>query len=181
MAVVGGIEFPPLTLGLRDGSEVNVRTIRADDADELQAAIRALSPESRYSRFFSALDELPPRLLDRATHPDARRELQLVAFAGPGDEQEIVGGARYAATATDGDCEFAVAVVDGWQGRGLARSLLETLMHAARARGFLRIEGYVLVTNLAMLGLAERLGFAKLQSAEGPTVYLVRRDLGTAD
>jgi len=156
-----------------------VRAIRAEGADKLQAAIRALSAESRYSRFFSGLRELPPQLLDRATHPDAKRELQLVAVAGSGAGEEIIGGARYGATTTDGDCEFGVAVVDQWHGRGLARLLLETLMRAARAHGFARMEGYILATNAAMLGLAKRLGFATIQSPEDPAVCLVRRDLGT--
>lgn len=165
----------PQTVRLRDGSDVTVRAIRADDADKLQAAVRALSTESRHSRFFSALRELPPSLLDRAIHPDARRELQLVAVAGA--EERIIGGARYAASATEGDCEFAVAVIDEWHGRGLARVLLESLIAAARARGFARMEGYVLASNSAMLGLAQRLGFATMASPEGPTVSLVRREL----
>src|SRR4029453_14465211 len=47
-----------------------------------------------------------------------------VAVVGSGSEEEIIGGARYGATATDGDCEFAVAVVDEWHGRGRAGFLL---------------------------------------------------------
>lgn len=172
-------DFQSLAVRLRDGTEVTIRTVRADDGDKLQTAIRSLSPESRYSRFFSAMRELTPQLLERATYPDAKRELQLVAVAGSGAEEEIIGGARYAATATDGDCEFAVAVVDEWHRRGLARLLLETLMRLARARGFARMEGYILATNSAMLGLAKRLGFETVKSPEGPTVRLVRCDLGT--
>ena len=173
------VDFPPLALRLRDGSEVTVRAIRADDAEKLQAAIRSLSMESRYSRFFSPLRELPPQLLQRATHPDAKAELQLVAVDGSGPEETIVGGARYAATAVDGDCEFGVAIVDAWHGRGLARLLLETLMRTSRARGFARMEGYILATNAPMLSLAKRLGFAAVKSPEGPSVHLLRRDLGT--
>jgi GNAT superfamily N-acetyltransferase len=179
MSLPTELEFEPVTVRLRDGSAVTVRAIRADDRDKLQTAIRRLSTESRYSRFFSALRELPPQLLDHATNPDAKRELQLVAIAGSEAEEEIIGGTRYAATATDGDCEFGVAVVDEWHGRGLARLLLETLMRAARARGFARMEGYILAGNVAMLGLAKRLGFATIKSPEGPTVCLVRRDLGS--
>lgn len=179
MSISPEVDFQPLAVRLRDGTEVTVRAIRADDADKLQAAIRALSVESSYSRFFSPLSELPRQWLERATHPDTERELQLVAVAGSGLEEEIVGGARYVATATDGDCEFAVAVVDAWHGRGVARLLLETLMRVARARGFARMEGYILATNAAMLGLAKRLGFAPIASPEGPTVCLLQRDLGT--
>lgn len=179
MAVSSDVDFQPQAARLRDGTRVTVRAIRADDADRLQAAIHALSAESRYSRFFSPLQELPPQLLERATHPDTKGELQLVAVAGSGSEEEIVGGARYGATATDGDCEFAVAVVDAWHGRGLARLLLEALMRAARARGFAWMEGYILASNAAMLGLAKRLGFVTVESPEGPSVCLVRCDLGT--
>jgi GNAT superfamily N-acetyltransferase len=179
VSVASEVDFQPLAVRLRDGREVTLRTIRAEDADKLQAAIRALSSESRYTRFFSPLRELPPELLHRATHPDTRGELQLVAIAGSGLEGEIIAGARYGATATDGDCEFAVAVVDEWHGRGLARLLLETLMREARIRGFARMEGHILATNLPMLRLAKRLGFATVESPEGPSVSLVRRDLGT--
>jgi len=174
------IAFEPIDVRLRDGSAVTIRAIRAEDRDKLQAAISRLSPESRYSRFFSALRALPPQLLERATNPDAERELQLVAVVGEGDAVEIVAGARYAAAAERGTCEFAVAVVDEWHGRGLARRLLEALMHAARARGFTHMEGYILATNAPMLGLAKRLGFVPAASPEGPTVALVRCELAAA-
>jgi GNAT superfamily N-acetyltransferase len=167
----------PVTLRLRDGGAVVVRTVRVDDAERLQAAIRSLSTESRYSRFFSPLRELPAPLLERATHPDAERELQLVAVSGMGADERIVAGARYAGVDDGADCEFAVAVIDDWHGRGLARLMLETLMRTARARGFTQMHGYVLATNDAMLGLAAKLGFVAGPSAEGPTVRLVRCDL----
>ena len=162
---------------LRDGQRVTVRPIREDDKDRLQDAIRALSVESSYYRFFSPLPKLPAKLLERATRPAAERELQLVAVVGEGAEEKIIGGARYAAVADSRDCEFAVAVVDAWHGLGLARSLLGTLMQRARARGFERMEGHVLATNKRMLTLARRLDFEEMASPEGATVRMVRRDL----
>ena len=120
------------------------------------------------------------RLLERATHPDPENERQLVAVVAAGEGERIVGGARYAATPTRGDCEFAVAIVDDWTGRGLARRLLDLLMDDARVRGFQRMEGFVLTTNAGMLALAKRLGFVESASSEGPTVRLVRRDLTIA-
>ena len=167
----------PGDVELRDGRRVTVRPIDERDGDRLQEAIRALSMESRYSRFFSPLRELPPELLERATHPQPGRELQLVAVVGEEGREKIVGGARYVALEARGDCEFAVAIVDDWHGVGLARRLMETLIDSARASGFRRMEGQVLSTNVGMLTLAKRLGFAELPSPEGPTVRLVRRDL----
>src|SRR5262245_18161347 len=144
---------------LRDGRHVTVRPIREEDRDRLQDAIRSLSVQSSYHRFFSPLPKLPSKLLQRATQPDAERELQLVAVVGDEAQEKIIGGARYGAIADTRDCEFAVAVVDAWHGLGLARSLLVTLIERARARGFERMEGYVLATNTRMLALARRLGF----------------------
>jgi GNAT superfamily N-acetyltransferase len=167
----------PIEIELRDGRRVTVRAIRETDGDKLQEAIRGLSVESSYKRFFSPMRKLPAPLLERATHPEPGREIQLVAVVGEGSEEKIIAGTRYAALGEGKACEFAVALVDGWQGCGLARRLLEILIGHARADGFARMEGYVLATNAAMLGLAKRLGFTEGPSDEGPTVRLVRLDL----
>jgi acetyltransferase len=167
----------PVDFALRDGRRVTMRAIREDDADRLQDAIRALSVDSSYRRFFSPLRELPPKLLERATHPEPGRELQLVVVIDEGAGEAIIGGARYGALPAAGECEFAVAIVDAWHGFGLARRLLETLIRCARDHGFTRMEGYVLATNMRMLALARRLGFAEMASSEGPTVRTVRLDL----
>lgn len=174
--------FEPITVELRDGRRATVRSIGPEDADKLQDAVRAFSTRTSYYRFFSPIKELSAKMLERAIRPDPKRELQLVAVVGDGADEKIVAGARYGGVATTpSDCEFAIAVVDGWHGLGLARALLETLMRAARDKGFQRMEGYVLATNAAMLGLAKRLGFREGPSDEGPSVRSVRRDLGTLD
>jgi RimJ/RimL family protein N-acetyltransferase len=173
-------EFFPVRVRLRDGRHVTLRAAAPHDKERIQEAVRALSAESRYTRFFSPLRELSPQLLERATSPDAELELQLVAVVGDAAEEKIIGGARYAALPGGRDCEFAIAVVDEWHGAGIARRLLEALMQAARARGFERMQGDVLATNASMLGLAKRLGFAAVKSADDPTIRRVRRELPVA-
>ena len=179
-AAVLPAEFIPVDLPLAGGRRVTLRAVHPQDKDAMQAAIKRLSAESRYARFMTALRELPPQMLERAVNPDQARELQLVAVCGEGAQQKIVGGARYVGSPGSGDCEFAVTVADEWQGLGLARQLLQSLMQAARARGLERMEGYILASNSRMLGLARRLGFIEVPSPEGPGVRLVRRDLGRA-
>jgi GNAT superfamily N-acetyltransferase len=163
---------------LRDGREIIVRAVRDGDRDGFQAALRRMSEQSRYSRFMSPVKELSPQLLERAVRPEPGRELQLVAVDASGVPEQIVGGARYSASPGSKDCEFAVAVTDEWQGLGIARHLLEALIRTARERGLERMEGYILASNTGMLRLAGRLGFVPVRSPEGPTVRLVRRDLG---
>jgi hypothetical protein len=41
------------------------------------------------------------------------------------------------------------------------------------------MEGFILASNTRMLGLAQRLGFVRVASPEGPAVALVRCDLRT--
>jgi uncharacterized damage-inducible protein DinB/GNAT superfamily N-acetyltransferase len=162
---------------LRDGRHVTVRTVREEDKDRFQDAVRSLSADSSYYRFFSPMRELTPKLLERATHPEPERELQLVAVAGGGPNEKIIGGARYVAISGTRDCEFSIAIVDEWQSFGLARPLLARLIEFARAHGFERMDGYILATNVRMLALARRFDFTEMPSEEGPTVRLVRRDL----
>ncbi|HET9405276.1 MAG TPA: GNAT family N-acetyltransferase [Burkholderiales bacterium] len=170
-------EFLPVELEFRDGRRVTVRAVRPQDKEDVQAFLKRLSEQSRYSRFMSTLRELSPKMLERAVNPEQGRELQLVAICGEGAGRTIVGGARYSAAAGSKDCEFALTVDDAWQGFGLARRLLEALIGAARAAGFERMEGHILASNARMLGLAGRLGFERVESPEEPTVRLVRRDL----
>jgi GNAT superfamily N-acetyltransferase len=172
--------FTPVVLQLRDGRRVTVRAIRDEDKAAVNEAFQHLSPDSRYSRFMGLVRELSPAMLEATTHPRGERDLALVAVVAVVAESEaevIVGGARYAASAGGDDCEFAVTVVDDWQGVGLARQLMELLLAAARARGLRTMEGYILTTNASMRGLARRLGFSDMPMAEDPTVRLVRRQL----
>ena len=167
----------PADLRLKDGRHVTVRTVLPEDSDALQAAFGRLSGEARYARFMAPLRELPSQMLDQATHPAPGLELQLVAIAQEGGQERIVAGARYSAAPGSKDCEFALAVVDAWQRLGLARCLLAELIRAARAAGFERMEGHILASNSAMLRLARQMGFAQVESPEGPSVRMVRRDL----
>jgi len=171
--------FVPLEVQLRDGQRVTLRGVQPQDRDGFQAVIKGLSEASRYTRFMSPLRELSAQMLERAVNPDQANELQLVAVSGGPDREEIAGGARYCGSAGSNDCEFAITVAAAWQGRGLARPLLNELMRAARDRGFAHMEGYILAGNARMLELARRLGFVEVQSPEGPTVRMVRCDLGT--
>jgi GNAT superfamily N-acetyltransferase len=174
---VPGREFDARELDLRDGRRVTVRLACPADAAGIQAAIRALAPESRRSRFMSALAELTPAMLEHVINPDARHECQIVAATGGNDGATIVGGARYGAAPGSTDCEFAVAIADDWQGAGLARRLLEFLIDEARTRGFTRMEGYVFASNRPMLALAHKLGFSASDDPDDRAVRIVRREL----
>jgi GNAT superfamily N-acetyltransferase len=172
-------DFTPLTLPAAAGSPaITVRTIRPEDEQAFHAAFLQLSSESRYSRFMSVVRDLSEATLDRATNPDGQREFALVASVPDAAGERIVAGARFVAVTGQPVCEFAVTVVDGWQGHGLGRALLTSLKEAAASRGYARMEGYVLSTNLAMRRLGQRLGFADGPMPDDATTRLLVTSLG---
>jgi acetyltransferase len=152
---------------LRGGGEYTVRPIHPDDANMLQEFVRELSPESRYFRFVSSMQELPATMLARFTLIDYDREMALVAVSrgrriGPDGEQEparIVGVSRYITNPDRTSCEFSLVVSDDFKGKGLGSRLMLSIMEFAREKGLTEIEGLVLANNPNMLKLMKGLGF----------------------
>ena len=167
----------PLVATLRDGRSVTVRAVEVADEGEFEAAFNRLSSHSRYTRFMAAMRQLPPKMLHAAVRPSADHEIALVAVAADGGDPRIVGGARFIWAPGADAGEFAVTIADDWQGIGLARRMLETLIVLARARGLQRMEGFVLSENTGMRGLASRLGFTEKPYPGDATLRLVDLEL----
>jgi acetyltransferase len=156
-------------LVLANGARLDLRPMRPEDGELERAFFDSLSERSRYQRFMQVLPKLSPQMLARFTQLDYDRELALVAL----HEGKFVGVGRYAPNADGETAEFALAVADDWQGKGLGRALLERLCTAARRAGFRALYGHILPANHDMLDLARRLGFAE-QEREGAEVTVVR-------
>ncbi len=126
-------------LHLADGSEVVLRPIGPDDASLFQAFVRRLTARSRRFRFFVALAELSAAQLDRFVNVDPTRGWALVALSGRQEGTAIVAEARYALAQEGDNAEFAIAVADDFQRRGLGRQLVQRLLATAWRRGVRRI------------------------------------------
>jgi acetyltransferase len=167
----------PVRARLRDGTGITIRPIGPQDTLREQAFMQALSPQSRYFRFMSVLRELPPDMLYRFTHPDPDREVALVALAGEDDEMQQVGVARCIVEDGERGAEFALAVADDWQSRGVGRRLMCELMRAARTAGIRSLHGDVLSSNRCMLALMRTLGFDIMNLPEDATMRRVVKNL----
>jgi GNAT superfamily N-acetyltransferase len=125
-----------------------------------QEFVKALSPESRYMRFMNTIREVSPAQLIRLTQIDYDREMAFVATI-----DEMARRRKSASSAMppipDGEsCEFAIVVADDWQGKGLARRLMGTLIDTARGSGNLSyMHGDFLAENSRMLAFVASLGF----------------------
>jgi acetyltransferase len=144
-------------LRLKDKTQVHMRAIRPDDAARERAFVAAMSDTSRYYRFLHPLAALSDEMIARFTQLDYRVEMALVALTE--DESEIIGVARYHPNADGESAEFAIAIADAWQGKGLGDQLMRNLIACAEEAGYMRLSGTVLKTNTGMLHLAQRLGF----------------------
>jgi acetyltransferase len=161
-------------LRLRDGVVLSVRSLVPDDASALVDLFDHLTPEDVRARFLVGLRALPPRLLERLSHPDRERELALAAFH-PDLSGSLCGVARLAIDADDRNrAEFAVAVRSDWKRRGLGRALLEALIRGARARGIGELRGEILGENAPMIALARKLGFAIAADPRDATLVIAR-------
>jgi len=156
-----------------DGAVVTIRPTRPDDATIARDFVRELSAEARHCRFMGAVREFTPQLLTRFVQIDHAREVALVAVATQAGRTRQLGECRYALFASGRDCEFAVAVLDSWQRRGLGQRLMSNLIAIARVRGLRAMIGDVFATNTAMLGLALKLGFRVDASVEGWSIRRV--------
>ncbi|SRR5208283_2366897 len=154
---------------LCDGQAVTIRAIRPDDRERLEGHFMALSPDSRYRRFFGLRHNFGPRELDRLTAPDYPLHLALVATIDDqnGDEV-IIGDARCVATPAQPDVsELALSVSDAWQGRGVATILLEHLILCARSAGISRVTAEVMASNAPALRFLIGHGFQVAGRASG--------------
>ena len=164
---------------LHDGTRVVIRPIRPEDRQIEQDFVHNLSDESRYFRFFNAVRDLSESALTRFTQVDYDRDMALIAVISENGRETQIGVARYSINPDGRSCEFAIAVADAWQRKGIGSKLLHSLMGAARRRGLETMEGWVLSGNARMMALMDGLGFTVDATAGDPTVRHVVRNLAT--
>lgn len=154
---------------LRDGTRVVLRPVVPGDRDELRWGIHNLSPTSRYRRFFSPVSDLSERQLDYFTEIDYRDHFAWGALlADSGDPHPGLGIGRYIRLREQPDsAEFAIVVLDDWQGRGCGTLLLGAVLLAARHNRIERAVAQVLRENDPMLSMLRNFGAELRQGDPG--------------
>ena len=143
-----------------EGSSIIIRPTLPQDLELQRDFFRALSAESRYLRFMSPVSELPEAVARGFFSIDYRSHLALLAEVVLDGRETMIGEARYVVDELDpATCEFALAVADDWQGRGIGRALLERLERQAATCGIRRMVADTLLVNRRVMGLAARGGY----------------------
>jgi len=111
-------------------------------------------------RFFSPVKKLSEATLIKLTQIDYDREIALVALIGKGQDKKIVGVCRIILESDKTLGEFALAISDKWQGKGIGSSLLKLCLKASQSKGVKQVVGVVLAENTQMLLMGKKLGFS---------------------
>ena len=140
-----------LELRLRDGTPARLRPLLPLDRTDLARGLERLSATSRYHRFHAPIvsfDEARLRYLTELDHHDHFAWGLLVPEGG---RWTGVAVARFVRLADrPADAEFAITVLDEYQGRGVGRLLLQALALAATVHDVTRLRCSVLPENRAM-------------------------------
>jgi acetyltransferase len=171
---VSSPSFNDVDVVLRDGRAVHLRPMRCSDEGELMQFFERLDPETRYMRFMHVVRKPDVKRLHRVLAFIPERGTGIVATIPADDGIDVVGGSSLMIGPDPASCEFAVTVTAAYARTGLGRTLMSALIAAAKARGLLEMEGFVLRANTAMLRLADRLGFTTSADPEDFSVVICR-------
>lgn len=156
------------TATLRDGSQVRIRPVTADDKPLLIEGFSRLSTRGRYFRFLAPADRLSAGQLAYLSEIDHHHHVAWGVLDG--DISAAVG--RWVRLKEEPSAaDVAVTVLDDYQRRGIGRMLLQVLAVSARARGIGVFHFDVLAENDAMVGLLRSLG--AVRTGENGVVHYV--------
>ncbi len=154
---------------LADGREVCLRTIRPSDEARIRAGIDAMSDRSRYLRFFSAFRTPPDSMVKRLSAVDGHDHIGWGAILLDGDSNPPIAAAHAIRSDDEpGVGELAVAVLDDYQGLGLARMVIAAMLADCCDEGLETLDMHVLAENRPAIALAMALGAVPVPS--GATV-----------
>ncbi len=144
---------------LRDDTPVMIRQVRPEDKKYLEFGMEHLSLESRHFRFFNAKSTLSKKELEAFTEIDHHTHDAWGAFDASKDGPIPIGIARYIRIPDDEKtAEFAITVIDSYQGRGLGSLLLGIIAARACSHGVEKFRSIELAENQPMFNLLKGLG-----------------------
>jgi GNAT superfamily N-acetyltransferase len=162
------VREPHCSVSFADGTTVEVRPIRPDDAAGLVAFHRDLSSRTTYLRFFSFHPELSSQEVERFTHVDMVDRVALVVEL----DGRIVAVGRFDRIEGTTSAEVAFVVADELQGHGLGPVLLDELAAAALERGITTFLAETLGENHPMLDVFYSSGYPVTSRRDRESVAL---------
>ncbi len=152
-----------------EGVEFVIRPIRPEDEPYMVAFHETLSERTVQLRYFAPLtlqQRTDHERLTRIVFNDYAREIALVAErTHPRTGEKIIAAvARMAKSVVGNSAEFGLIVSDRYQGQGLGRELMRSLLEIARIEGIEELHGLIAPQNTNMLNIVRNMGFSLEES-----------------
>lgn len=165
-----------------DGKPVCIRSIRQSDELRMREGIARLSEQSRYLRFFSVQAMPSDSVIERLLDADGHDHIAWGAIHTDGRDNPAVG-AVHAIRCDDHPrtAEFSVAVLDAYQGIGLARMLTTVLLIHCEFEAICELEIQTLAENMPAIRFILSIGAERQEAGGGVMTYRlpVRRAIRT--
>ncbi len=160
-------------IALADGTAVTLRPIKPEDEPLWLAMLGSCSKETIYSRFRYLFDWSTHEVATRYCYIDYAREIAIVAELGEGDGRALIGVGRLIADPGHEEGEYAVLVVDAWQGKQLGGLLTDYCLEIAKSWSLKRVVAQTTTDNRPMIAVFERRGF-RVTTGEDSAVEVVK-------
>lgn len=151
---------------MKDGRQVTIRPIRAEDEPLIRRFHETLSDRTVYLRFLSPMllsERVTHERLVRVCHCDYARQMALVVDR----QDEILAVGRLSRfRGEDDEASLSILVSDRFQRQGVGSEVVRRLVEIARAEKITRIISMISPENEAMQKICRKLGFMLHASPE---------------
>ena len=157
----------------RRGLPLRLRPVRVTDEPLLKDFFYSLSENSLYRRFIQMRKDMPHERLQDFVVIDYTNEMVILAVLEQETKEQVVGVGQYGINTNTHTAEVALVVRDDFQGQGIGWELLSYLTYLAKRQGLHGFSAEVLIENVPMLHLFEKMGFDIDRRSDG-SVYELR-------
>jgi len=151
----------------KSGLEIFLRPVKISDESLLKDFVYSLSDKSLYFRFSSKRKDMPHERLQELMAIDNTKGLLLLAVTRREESEQVVGIGQYHLSENDYSAEFAFAIRENYQNKGIGTVLLSYLIYIARKNGLLSFACTVHMDNRPAVFLLKKMGFVVEATEEG--------------
>jgi acetyltransferase len=144
---------------LKDDSQITLRPIKPEDEPLWHELLSNCSEQSRWFRFQYLFKHTTHEMASRYCFIDYDREMAIVAEVVEEGQRKLAGIGRLVADADHQTAEYAVIVIDRWQGRGLGGTLTDYCLDLAKNWGVTRVVAEMAKDNRRMIATFRNRGF----------------------
>jgi len=165
---------------MKDGTPVILRPIKPEDEPLWHDLVADCSTETIRFRFSYLFKQTTHEMATRYCFIDYDRELAIVAEVEEEGQRKLIGVGRLVADMDHEAAEYAVIVVDRWQGHGLGGVITDYCLELAKKWGVKRLVAETTRNNSRALATFRNRGF-ELDATQEEDVVLVTHVLGGND